>query len=513
MDESDREIKRSGGKKMDYKRSTNFDWNQNLTNKKVYLLRYSELGLKGKKTRNQMQLKLIKNLGMKLKISGKDAIVIVERGRIYLISENELKDEISRTMGIKSFSKVIVIQFNKIEDVVDATKNIFLKKIKGKTFAVYTTRTGTHNFTSMDVDLKIGDALFQYSSGVNLKNPDVKIKLEIRENIAFIITDDYEGPGGLPLGTEGKMLSLISGGIDSPVATWMMMRRGSPVDMLFISMAHPIDTATFLKKAEILYSNWYAGYDPDIYIVDCSRLISDYLFKGKMKYSNVSFKKIMYNIADKISIQNGSYGIITGESSGQVSSQTPENLFELSRNLETVIHRPLIGMDKDWIISMGRKIGTFNNDTSEEFCALFGEKPITKVKREELESDMERLKEYFPMDDEIIHIKGHEILKFLSEIGSSQYGIRSKESLPEDAVLIDLRDPLSFKDWHPENAINVQYDNVETILSNFKNKKIVFYCKKGLQSAYYAGKFRNLGYESYFAEEKIFKSQIPDFHS
>ena len=106
-----------------------------------------------------------------------------------------------------------------------------------------------------------------------------------------------EGPGGLPLGTEGKMVSLISGGIDSPVSTWMMMRRGSPVDLIFISLANPIDTKHFLNKALILYSNWYSGYNPYIYIVDASRLITDYLFKGKMKYANVSYKRKMYEIA------------------------------------------------------------------------------------------------------------------------------------------------------------------------------------------------------------------------
>ncbi len=493
---------------MDYKRSSDFDWNQDLEKYYVYLLRYSEIGLKGKKTRNQMELKLINNLSKSLQSVMDQITFIRERGRIHIISRSEIWENISRVMGLKSFSRVRVIKFVNKEELISKIRDVFIGRVNGKRFAVFTKRTGNHDFSSMDMDKLIGDALYNYSNGVDIKNPDVSIRLEIRNNLAFIILEDYEGPGGLPLGTEGKMVSLISGGIDSPVAIWLLLRRGSPVDMIFISLANPIDTKTFLQKAQILYSKWYSGYNPNIFIVDASRLITDYLFKGRMKYANVSYKRKMYEIADRIASNSECYGIITGESSGQVSSQTPENLYELSKNLNTVIHRPLIGMDKDWIISMARKIGTFNNDSAEEFCALFGTTPITKIRHEELEKDMENLKEYFPEENEIVKIKGSEIKEYLERIGNPEYEINSFESLPKDAIVFDVRDPISYKQWHADGSLKINPSELEKEMKNIeKSKDVVFYCTQGLQSAYMAGRARKMGYNAYFASEKIFKNQ------
>lgn len=494
---------------MDNKRNPNFDWNQNLENSNLYLIRYSEIGLKGKKTRNQMELRLINNISKSLKDKKEKTSFVRERGRIFAISSEDISIEISRVMGVKSFSSVKVIKFKEKQELLEKVVSEFTGKVEGKKFAVHTRRTGNHDFTSIEFDKLAGDKLFAFSSGVDLKNPDVKVEIEIRNNLAYLIMQTFEGPGGLPLGTEGKMVSLISGGIDSPVSTWLMMKRGSPVDMIFISLANPIDTKNFLKKAFILYSNWYSGYNPHIYIVDASRLITDYLFKGKMKYANVSYKRKMYEIADKISQDIGAFGIITGESSGQVSSQTPENLYELSKGLKTVIHRPLIGMDKDWIIDLARRIGTFHNDSTEEFCALFGEKPITKIKHEELEQDIERISEYFPSDSEIVKIRGNEIEEYLKKIGDPEYEIKSVDMMPENSLIIDVRDPLSYKGWHPEGAINLNPGSISRIEEiNKENRSIVFYCKQGLQSAYMAGRLRKKGYDAYFASEKIFMNQI-----
>ncbi|EQB69660.1 MAG: hypothetical protein AMDU5_GPLC00003G0210 [Thermoplasmatales archaeon Gpl] len=494
---------------MDHKGNTNFDWNQDLDKFNIYLLRYSEIGLKGKKTRNQMEIRLINNISVSLKNKGKNGTFIRERGRIFVISHDDISSEISKIMGIKSFSSVRVIRFKDKKILAENVKDLFIEKIRNKKYAVYTRRTGSHDFTSMEMDRMIGDLLFPYSSGVDLKNPDIRIEIEIRNNLAYVMLHTLEGPGGLPLGTEGKMVSLISGGIDSPVSTWMMMRRGSPVDLIFMSLANPIDTKHFLTKALILYSNWYSGYNPYIYIVDASRLITDYLFKGKMKYANVSYKRKMYEIADNIAQKIGAYGIITGESSGQVSSQTPENIYELSMGLKTVIHRPLIGMDKDWIIDQARKIGTFHNDSTEEFCALFGERPITKVKHEELMEDIERISSYFPNESEIIRIRGNEIEEYLNRIGNPEYEVRSIEKIPKQSIIVDVRDPLSFKSWHPDGAININPGSLDQLDEINRDKKpVVFYCKQGLQSAYMAGRLRKKGYEAYFASEKIFRNQI-----
>ncbi len=476
---------------------------------KKYLVRYSEIGLKTRKVRGMMETRLIDNALKVIHSDGKNATSSRERGRIYFDSEDDLSDQLSRVMGIKSFSEVITYTFETLDDIIEKGVEICVKNVENRTFAVNSRRSGNHTFTSMDIDRKLGEALLPFSKGVDIHSPDVRIELEIREKTCYFLLDHINGPGGLPVGTEGKMISLISGGIDSPVATWLMLKRGSPVDMLFISLADPVDTRQFLEKAHILYRKWYSGYNPRIFIVDASRLVDQYLYTGKMKYANVSFKKILYNIGEMIARREKAYGIITGESSGQVSSQTPENLFELSRNMEFPVIRPLIGMDKDWIMDMARSIGTFNNDSSEEFCALFSEKAITKIKRDELEEDMKRLSDYTPSEEEILEIRGTDIENVLYSMKKEKdFRIKSVEELPDHYVIADVRDPLSFKKSHPEGALNINQGNLKTFIDSLKQEDvIVFYCKKGLQSAGYAGKLRNKGYNAYYTDEKVMENQ------
>ena len=165
-------------------------------------------------------------------------------------------------------------------------------------------------------------------------------------------------------------------------------------------------------------------------------------------------------------------------------------------------------MDKDWISDFARKIGTFNNDSSDEFCALFSEKPITRIKREELVEDLERLKSYDPIREEIVEIKGTEIDSYLDSIGKDNARIRKPEEMPKGSLIIDVRDRLSYKAWHPENALNITYRTLNGIMDQIdKQKPIVFFCKKGLQSANYAGKMRKLGYQAFYTDENVVRSQ------
>ncbi len=484
---------------MDNKGNSNLYWNQDLNGKKLYLIRYSEIGLKGKSTRNSMELRLIKNIKFALKKNGIHGEFFRERGRIYAVTDSSAENSLIDVMGIKSFSEVLFMAFRAPEDILSEITRLFSDKVTGKTFASRVRRSGTHNFTSLEMDRMIGDALYKYSSGINLSEPDVEIQVEIRDNRAFIIKNWFDGPGGLPLGTEGRMISLVSGGIDSPVATWMMMRRGSPADMLFISMAHPVDTVEFLKAAGKLYDRWYNGYDPDIYMLDITRLMDQYLFRGKLKYGNVSFKKFIYNMAEKLCKEKNYCGIITGESSGQVSSQTPENLMELSRGMEFPVHRPLIGMDKDWIISTAREIGTFEATSLGDFCSLFSDTPITKIRKEELEHDMNNIASYEPSESEITKIKGSQINSFMESLSFHTV----KDSLPQHAVYMDMRDLKSYETWHPEGAIHTNPAKIgKQVESMDRNQPVILYCKKGLQSAHFASRLRKLGFDAYFTDEK-----------
>ena len=202
---------------MDNKGNTNIYWDQDLKNKRLYLIRYSEIGLKGKSTRNSMELRLIKNMKFAIRKNNIHGEFYRERGRIYAITDLHAENSLENVMGIKSFSEVYFMIFKDPIEIVIEVTHLFSEKVSGKTFASRVRRSGNHNFTSIEMDRMIGDALYSYSAGIDLTEPDVEIQVEIRDNRAYIIRNWFEGPGGLPLGTEGRMISLVSGGIDSPV--------------------------------------------------------------------------------------------------------------------------------------------------------------------------------------------------------------------------------------------------------------------------------------------------------
>ncbi|EQD41173.1 thiamine biosynthesis/tRNA modification protein ThiI, partial [mine drainage metagenome] len=183
------------------------------------------------------------------------------------------------------------------------------------------------------------------------------------------------------------MVSLVSGGIDSPVAAWMMMKRGSVQDIVFCSLAHPIDTAEFIRSIEPLIDRWSHGSDPAIHIFNGTPLI-DLMAGGEgFAHPNVGFKKFLYELAAAVNRRVNGYGIVTGESLGQVSSQTAENLFSLTLSVSVPIYRPLIGFDKDEIVELSKRIGTFPETSLGEFCSIFSINPSISIKEEDLQQD------------------------------------------------------------------------------------------------------------------------------
>ncbi len=468
----------------------------------TYIIRYSEIGLKGKKSRRQMESRLVGNVRNALETRGLNADVRCVFGRIYVESDEAIiGDLLSRIFGIKSYSRAIKNRWNSLDEIVDNAEKIFSDQVKGKTFSVRTRRIGNHDFKSLDVSKAIADRLFKYSGGVDLDNPQVEVYVEIRDNLVYYFNEKSRGPGGLPLATEGRYLALVSGGIDSPVAAWMMMKRGSPVDFLFISMADPIDTREFYRSIGILQNDWSYGYGSNAYVCDFRPFIKKMMDRNVIKFPNVTFKKIMYMLAERLSIDHNYNGIITGESSGQVSSQTPENIRELSAGMLIPVIRPLIGFDKDEISDLARRIGTFPVSPLGEFCALFAETPITRIKKEELSADMASVDF---LEEMLASTTVKRTAKAISELAppTSDNG-----HLSGSEVVVDLRSPLEYKSWHYENSINLPlHKAIELIESEQHPEEIVFYCNMGLQSAYLSSLAADLGIKSrYYSTEKLKK--------
>ncbi len=471
----------------------------------LYLVRYSEIGLKRRYTRSNMESKLITSIKAALP-PGSVTDIRKTRGRIFLetsADESTVRRNLSTVFGIKSFSPVYKFDFSSLADLLEKAYPLTKSIVVGKKFAVRCRRVGNHSFSSIDVERQLGELLVSSSDGVSLKSPDVEINIEIRNKTAYLYTYVILGPGGLPTSSQGSMVCLMSGGIDSPVASWMMMKRGVLVNFLFCSLAHPIDTVYFLNAAVKLTRGWLHGYTAKIHILDCRKFVEYAILDGKDNAGTVLFKLLLYKLAEKISSKFGYKGIITGESLGQVSSQTPDNLMSLSHFVDMPIYRPLIGFDKDEITDLARKIGTYPEKNTGEFCALFAEHARTEVPIEELEKN--------GIPEEIVDMILTNMMTFSSDtVDGFLKSLRKDEmevkEIPENSLIVDLRDRKEYQRWHYKGAVNLRLWQLERLKKNVEHySSIVFYCKEGLQSAYASSLFADSGTKVYYSSERDMK--------
>ncbi len=474
----------------------------------LILVRYSEIGLKGDYARRRMEQILRRNILNAIKSCGETASIRGERGRIYVDSDgsvDHLDFALSHTFGVKSFSHVIQFEYQGLDDLVGNILNIYADKVTERKFAVRSRCVGVSGFDSRDLSRHAGDALFSLSGGVDLENPEIEIHIEARGNKAYTFTDVIPGPGGLPLGSESKMVALVSGGIDSPVASWFVMKRGSPVDFVFVSLAGPVDTLDFLRAVRPLAKNWTYGVTPNLHIVDGTEIVNALASTNGFSVPGVTFKRIIYLIAQSIAREIGAKGIVTGESLGQVSSQTPDNILSINATIDFPIYRPLAGFDKDEITDIARRIGTYVEDSKGEFCALFSQKPVVSSQPYQVNEDMEK----FTIISELVRtrrtVRITEIDALISEIGSTDLSISEP---PPNSIIVDLRPKEQYKGWHSLGSFNVSLGEIQKFVDQHGTENnYVFYCQKGLQSAFVASKLRSAGINSYYISIKRLKEK------
>ncbi len=252
------------------------------------------------------------------------------------------------------------------------------EKIKdGETFAVKVQREGKHEFSSRDVERHVGEKILNaVETKVNLTKPDKTIFIEIRDDLAFIFTEKIYCFGGLPYKSQGKVVSLISSGIDSPLATWFMMRRGCEV-----ALVHFGNLAEIEKIVEKLQG--FVDRKLRIYLIDHDKILEKVAPVAK-RDTCVICKRTMLKIAEKICEIENAQGIVTGDNLGQVASQTLDNLITVSHGIKIPIYRPLIGMDKQESIDKANEIGTFVLSVNKP-CRYVPDKPVTRSKILEIE--------------------------------------------------------------------------------------------------------------------------------
>lgn len=367
------------------------------------IIRFSgELWLKKAWTRKTYEKKLSRNLKTALKHFDVPYTELVRRhGRFYLktSSAQEAANKLTRIFGISSVSPAIETTSN-FEAVME--KSMFLAgKVlkKGNSFAVQCKRVGKHDYSSADVRNLLGQKVLdtlgeKLGLTVDLGNPDTVLGVEIRDNQAFIYSQVIDAVGGMPLGVQPKLVGLFSGGIDSAVACWLVMKRGSPVVLVYFDISPFADQTTTqraLDVAKVLLS-WSVGFPRKVYIVQHGENLKQ-IMQTNRKYSCLLCKRIMYRVAERLAEQLRAQGIVTGEAIGEQASQTLTNLRVLNSVVKDYpVHRPLLGFDKEETEALARKIGTYKVSSKKAApCTAVPYQPSTKAKLEDVLSAEEKL--------------------------------------------------------------------------------------------------------------------------
>jgi thiamine biosynthesis protein ThiI len=324
--------------------------------KKVIIVRYGEIGTKSRQTRRRIEAKLIENIRQAvgpLRISR-------EYGRIFVDSDSkENAEKISRVFGVVSTSLATKISSQMDEILREGTEYAKDNLSPSMTFAVRARRTGEHPYTSKDIEKKLGARIIEATgAAVNLSNPDFTIYVEVRNEYAYVFDEIIRGVGGLPLGTQGKAVSLVSGGIDSPVATWMIMKRGVDPVCLYLDSSEIFGEGA--KRRALNTIKKLAEWKNDAiktYIVPYNEVLGKIRESGKL--TCVLCKRSMLKIGEKIAEMEGAKALVTGENLGQVASQTMDNIYAIDRAATIPVFRPLLALDKNEIIEIAKNIGTY----------------------------------------------------------------------------------------------------------------------------------------------------------
>lgn len=356
------------------------------------LVRYGDIGTKSQPVRGNMLDNLRQRVQDRLEYEGIDFDKVkYKRGRIIALTSeaNEAAKAVSELPGVKSCSPAKVTDPT-LKSIKETCENLEV----GESFGVRANRSGDHDFNSKDIQIEIG-SLIESRTGaiVDLDNPDTLVEVDLREDEGFVFTERFDGPDGIPVGSSDPLAALISGGIDSPVAAYEIMTRGSDVLPIYFynrpiaAQDHLLRFKSVLKKMK----RFHPSKKWEFYVVDMEEVNQKLMNvnRGRM----LIHRKIMFKVSEKIAEEENLSGIVTGEAIGQKSSQTPSNLALTSSSVQKPVFRPLLTSGKDSIVERARDIDTFEEASIDSACSTMApDSPATSISKADLNKIEQSLK-------------------------------------------------------------------------------------------------------------------------
>lgn len=416
---------------------------------------------------------------------------------------NEVLTAVTHTPGIHHVLEVKQSAFADMHDIYEQCLEMNREIIEGKTFCVRVKRRGTHEFTSIELERYVGGGLNQAveSAKVRLKNPEVTVKFEVENEKLNLVIARHKGLGGFPLGTQEDVLSLISGGFDSGVSSYLHIKRGSKVHYMFFNLGGPAHEIGVKQVSHFLWKKYGSSAKVKFIAVDFEPVVAEILEKVDDGQMGVILKRMFMRAGGMVAEKLGIQGLVTGEALGQVSSQTLTNLRHIDNVTDTLILRPLINWDKEDIIDVARQIGTEDfAKTMPEYCGVISKKPTIKAEKFKLEKEEAKF-DFSILEQVVYDARVMDIRAIETESQEQAPEVEMVSELGSDVVVLDIRSS------EEEDANPLEIEGVEVkhlpffkIATQFgdldQSKEYLLYCDRGVMSRLQALLLIDNGYKN-----------------
>lgn len=412
----------------------------------------------------------------------------------------QVAEVLAHTPGIANFALIHDYVMGDLESIFQNTLRHWGDALTGKTFCVRVKRLGNHPFTSVDIEKYVGGGLLHNSQakGVSLHKPDVIVPLEIKQDRLWVLTSKTQGLGGFPLGAQDPVLSLISGGFDSTVSTYLCIKRGLRAHYCFFNLGGRAHEIGVKEVAYYLWNKYGASHRVKFVTVPFEEVLKEILEKVDNSYMGVTLKRMMLRAAEKVAESLEIPALVTGESVAQVSSQTLVNLNVIDRATDMIVLRPLATMDKGEIIDISRKIGTESFAARmPEYCGVISVNPTTKAKLYRVEKEETKF-DFAVLERAINERRAQNIDEIVNEL-DADLSVPVVADVIAPAIVIDIRHP------DEEEANPLRMGNVEILKVPFysldnqfaqldADKTYYLYCQKGVMSQLHAANLKDAGH-------------------
>jgi thiamine biosynthesis protein ThiI len=478
-----------------------------------YLLKYTpEITIKSRPVRARFVKQLTRNLSVILKKIDENIRVVSKWDYLEVNSpegseesKQQLETVLCSTPGVASIASTRHLILDDLEGILAHTLDLFSERLKGKTFAVRCKRAGSHAFNSVDVEKFIGGGLNQQteSLGVNLSKPDVTVRLEIREQDVFIIDEFMPGLGGFPLGTQDNVLSLISGGFDSAVSSYLSIKRGLLTHYCFFNLGGHEHEIAVKEVALYLWMRYGSSHRVKFISVPFEAVVGEIISKVENSQMGVVLKRMMLRAASELAETLHIDALVTGEAVAQVSSQTLANLAVINDVSDTLVLRPLIMSEKQDIIDLAKKIGTEEfSAVIPEYCGVISVKPTTKAQTHRIEKEEANF-DFSILDKAVKDSTFSTIDRLLESDKKAAVELLEVQNVPDQAIVIDIRHP-DEEELSPLNfpAIEIQKIPFFKLNTAFESGSIendvqyLLYCDKGMMSRLHAAYLVDKGFSN-----------------